>query len=162
MPVIIGIWSLYFCVLPLKTLWSLSLYWNCSFARTALEQLPGQPQMSETAHPLHQGWWWMWPGPKGRQWKGKLFEVPHVGMRWAVFQRGNCLSLPSLTAASAVLLKCLNCFDLGLDWQKIGFHFKGRLQVPAFPRDWKTKKAKNEGLIGRKRKSCLEKSQGAF
>ena len=74
--------------------------------------------------------WWLRPGWKGKQ--RLLFEVPHVEMIQAGFQRGNYLSLPSLT--TTVLLRCLNCFNLGWAWQGVGFHLKGRLQVPAFPR----------------------------
>lgn len=109
----------------------LYLYWSCSFARRA----PNGRDSSSSA-----------PGLvvvvgrlKGRQWKGKLFEILPISFLHMGLQRGNYL--PSLTAASAVLLRCLNCFDLGLDWQRIGFHFKGKLQVAAFPKDWKRKKS---------------------
>lgn len=93
--------GLYFWVLPLKTLQvCLYLCWNWSdavttghshFARTALGQLPNGSDSSSSL----QRCWWLWPGQKGKQWL--LFDVPHVEMIWAVFQRGDYLSLPSLT-----------------------------------------------------------------
>lgn len=92
--------------------------------------------------------------PEEKQWL--LFEVPHVDMIWAAFQRADDLSLPSLTDIQQFYWS-LNCFDLVLDKQGVGFHLKGRLQVPALPRVRRTTGAKSEGLFGRERSCYLGK-----
>lgn len=91
--------------------------------------------------------------PEEKQWL--LFEVPHEDMIQAAFQRADDLSLPSLTDIHRFYWN-LNCFDLVLDKQGVGFHLKGRLQVPALPRV-RTTRAKSEGLFGRERSCYLGK-----
>lgn len=92
--------------------------------------------------------------PEEKQWL--FFEVPHVDMIWAVFQRANELSLPSLTDIQQFYWG-LNCFDLVLDKQGVGFYLKGKLQVLALPRVRRTTRAKSKGLFGRERSCYLGK-----
>lgn len=57
-----------------------------------------------------------------------------------------------------VFLRRLNCSDLILDWQGVDFSFeRERLEVSAFPRDRRTKRARSEGLIGREISGYLGK-----
>lgn len=113
--------GLYFWVLPLKTLqgclylcwtWSDAVVTGCNhFARTNLGAAASAAPDGSDSSSSPQHCWRLWPGQEGRQ--RLLFEVPHAEMIWAILQRGNYLSFPSLTTAFSSFAEVPKLFWLG-------------------------------------------------